>query len=131
MAPYGSQTVFAMNVMEHDDLPRRRNRDPDLMLQGPRRILISAPPVFAHRGAGEFVVLRVAFVRLPLMDQLQDGDLGQVRQLLLEPPLECCNGVLETMPPSQKWSVPIFTMGGSAPLAMACSGPISSRALSK
>ena len=45
-----------------------------------------------------------------------------------------CSGVLETIPPSQKWSVPIFTMGsagGRAPLAMTCSGPIVSCWLSK
>ena len=46
----------------------------------------------------------------------------------------CCSGVLETMPPSQKWSVPILTIGsagGRAPLAITCSGVIVSMVLSK
>ena len=46
----------------------------------------------------------------------------------------CCSGVLDTRPPSQNQSVPTCTIGnagGSAPLAITCSGLMTVSVVSK
>ena len=71
-----------VDVMDDDAAALGRHLQPVALLQRARGVLVAALPMLAHGGAGELVVLGVTFIGLLLVDQLQDGDLGQVGELV-------------------------------------------------
>ena len=73
-----------MDVVDDDAGAVRRHREPVLAAQRALGVFVAALPMLAHRGAGEFVVLGVPFIGFLLIDQLQDRDIRQVRQLVAE-----------------------------------------------
>ena len=76
--------VYAMHVVHGDAaLGAGGFVQPIAMAQGSLRVAIARIPVFAHRGAAELIVLRLTFVGRLLVDQLQDGDLRQMAELML------------------------------------------------
>jgi hypothetical protein len=54
--PSGSMIVLAMDVVDDDPVAVRRHRHPVFPAQRALCVLVAALPVFAHRGAGEFMV---------------------------------------------------------------------------
>jgi hypothetical protein len=58
-----------------------RHLQPFVMFQRVLGVLVAALPMFAHRCAGEIMVLRVALIGLLLIDQVQDIDLRQIGEL--------------------------------------------------
>src|SRR5215510_13428262 len=76
--------LLAVNVVHEDARSRHRHRQPFRPLERALGILVAALPVLAHGRAGEFVVLGVPFVGLLLINDVQDRDLGQMRELVLE-----------------------------------------------
>src|SRR5262245_49797025 len=84
LAARQASILLAMDVMHEDAGSHRRHREPHRPLERSLGILVAALPVLAHRGAGEFVILGVSLVSLLLVDDVQDGDLRQVRELLLQ-----------------------------------------------
>ena len=71
-----------MDVVGDDAAAGRGDDEPVFVLQRALGVFVAALPMLAHRRAGEFEVLGVAFVRLLLIDQVQDRHLGLVFQFL-------------------------------------------------
>ena len=91
VAGRASDFALAMHVVHDDSHAVFRHLDPVAMQQRARRVLVAAQPVLAHRGAGEFVVLGITLIGLLLVDQMQDGDLGQVADCRLRSSSDRCS----------------------------------------
>ena len=76
--------VLAVYVVDDDPDAMGRHRQPVLAAQRALCVFIAALPVLAHGGAGEFVVLGMPLIRLLLIDQVKDRDLGHVGEIVLE-----------------------------------------------
>lgn len=74
--------VLAMHIVHDDADAVLRHLQPFAVLECPLGVLVAALPMLAHRGAGELVVLGMPFIGFLLIDQLEDGDLGQLGEVL-------------------------------------------------
>src|SRR5262249_40192628 len=79
-----AKLVFAVYVVDHKACALFRHGQPVLALERALGVLVAALPVLVPRCAGEFVILGVALVGLLLIDQMQDRDVGQVRELFFQ-----------------------------------------------
>src|SRR5579863_4132756 len=77
-----SAMPVAMDIVGDDAAIVGGNNQPVLVAEACDRVLIAKRPMFAHRDAGELVILAVPLMRLLLADQLNDGVDRQIGELV-------------------------------------------------
>ena len=76
--------MFAMHVMHDDAGPFRRHAQPVAARQRSLRIVVTLTPMLAHRSSRKFMIFRRPFVGLLLIDQMHDGDIRQLTELVAQ-----------------------------------------------